>query len=341
MPISTLIQRRQHVSLASLHIIRAVLYIKAPDGNIQNCVKCLALGKQNGRLEVPKVPKSRRSQSKIGSKKTSASENEREIRAIEEKMEMERRQNAAKLKLLDESHIREKQLMDRKISLIRESSSVGGSVKSVSSGESSKRRVSQWKADFENADKVYDQQETGTGPKDIPRPQQVPMSSTQIQATDLTSGRCVIARAPIKDLPKLTGDPLEWPVFIASFESSTKVYNIQNSENLIRLQSCLRGDALEAVKGTLIFPEKVPDAIKRLKLLFGRPEYIINKIQPRIMDFSNPKIDKFNTIIEYATYVESMVLTMQQAKMSAHLQNPSLLLTMVQKLPTQMQLMVN
>ncbi|XP_058449188.1 uncharacterized protein LOC131429158 [Malaya genurostris] len=49
-----------------------------------------------------------------------------------------------------------------------------------------------------------------------------------------------------KKLPVFSGKLEEWPMFISSYETSTKACGFSDLENLARLQECLKGEALEA-----------------------------------------------------------------------------------------------
>ena len=44
-----------------------------------------------------------------------------------------------------------------------------------------------------------------------------------------------------RELPVFNGKPEEWPLFIRSYENSTKLCGFTNDENLLRLQRALRG----------------------------------------------------------------------------------------------------
>lgn len=57
------------------------------------------------------------------------------------------------------------------------------------------------------------------------------------------------------------GNPQEWPLFMSCFTSSTDRCGFSNEENLVRLQKCLKGSALEAVRGKLMLPDTVPDVL--------------------------------------------------------------------------------
>ncbi|XP_062715096.1 PHD and RING finger domain-containing protein 1-like [Aedes albopictus] len=81
-----------------------------------------------------------------------------------------------------------------------------------------------------------------------------------------------------KDLPIFSGNPEDWPIWVSNFERSTTTCGFSQDENLIRLQRCLKGPALETVRGRLLTPASVPHVIKTLQLRYGRPETLIRAL---------------------------------------------------------------
>lgn len=74
------------------------------------------------------------------------------------------------------------------------------------------------------------------------------------------SGRQIAARHVLgKEESIFSGDPEEWPLFLSTFEEAAKTCGFSSAENLIRLERCLKGNALELVKGQLRIKENVPD----------------------------------------------------------------------------------
>ncbi|XP_055615478.1 uncharacterized protein LOC129761755 isoform X1 [Toxorhynchites rutilus septentrionalis] len=64
-----------------------------------------------------------------------------------------------------------------------------------------------------------------------------------------------------RDFPNFAGDPQDWPLFYSSYCNSTEACGYTDSENLARLQRCLKGSALEAVRSRLLMPQSVPYVI--------------------------------------------------------------------------------
>lgn len=75
-----------------------------------------------------------------------------------------------------------------------------------------------------------------------------------------------------KELPVFSGNSEEWPMFFSAFNTSTEACGYSNVENLGRLQRCLKGGALEAVRSRLLLPTSVPQVMQTLQLLYGRLE---------------------------------------------------------------------
>ncbi|XP_073821661.1 uncharacterized protein [Musca autumnalis] len=135
-----------------------------------------------------------------------------------------------------------------------------------------------------------------------------------------------------KDLPNFDGNPEDWPLFISNFKNSTEIAGYTDGENLMRLQSCLRGRAKELVKSKLLIPSMVGEIIQTLEMCFGRPEHILDGMIDKAMRIP-PLKDRLDSIIEYALTIKNICSTMEACDMKAHLNNPMLVKTLVDKLP--------
>ncbi|XP_062713659.1 uncharacterized protein LOC109432815 [Aedes albopictus] len=136
-----------------------------------------------------------------------------------------------------------------------------------------------------------------------------------------------------RDLPKFSGDPEDWPIFLSAFQNTTQACGYSDAENLARLQRCLDGSALAAVKSRLLLPESVPFVISTLQRLFGRPEILIHSLLNKLREVPAPKADNLKTVIEFGLPVQDLVDHMQLSRLNDHLQNPMLLHELVEKLP--------
>lgn len=161
-----------------------------------------------------------------------------------------------------------------------------------------------------------------------------PLRLEGLQEPHKLSHRQMAARQSTpKDLPKFDGHPEDWPLFISSYENSTRICAFSDDENLGRLRACLKGRALEAVRSRLSHPGQVDKIISTLQMMFGRPEIIINALLQKIRHEPQPKADKLDSIVKYSLDVENICATMQMAGCSSHLNNPILLQELVERLP--------
>ncbi|XP_055632650.1 uncharacterized protein LOC129773115 [Toxorhynchites rutilus septentrionalis] len=141
-----------------------------------------------------------------------------------------------------------------------------------------------------------------------------------------------------RDLPIFTGNPEEWPVFIASFEQSTLACGFSNAENLIRLQRCLKGHALESVRSRLLLPTSVPHVIQTLRTLYGRPELLIRVLLEKVQQSPAPKPGRLETLVQFGLTVQNLVDHLVGANQKDHLSNPILMQQLVDKLPDHLKL---
>lgn len=141
-----------------------------------------------------------------------------------------------------------------------------------------------------------------------------------------------------KELPSFSGQPEEWPLFSSTFEWSTATCAFTDAENLIRLQKALKGDALQSVQQLLVHPSNVPGVIQVLHMLYGQPEKIINSIKIRIK--SSPKVDENNlhSLTSFAINVRNLIATINASNLNDEINNSSLLLELLQKLPSSYQM---
>ncbi|XP_062713760.1 uncharacterized protein LOC134290608 [Aedes albopictus] len=174
------------------------------------------------------------------------------------------------------------------------------------------------------------------------REQPVPRSNESItQASckddhylDGPTGRQLAARQVMgKDLPIFAGNPEEWPIWISNFRRSTSTCGFSDDENLIRLQRCLKGSALEAVRSRLLCPASVPHVIRTLEMRYGRPETLIRSMTERVRRLPSLKIHDLEAVIEFGLVVDNLVQHLKNAGQQAHLANPALLHDLVGKLP--------
>uniref|UniRef100_A0A182FPA8 Uncharacterized protein n=1 Tax=Anopheles albimanus TaxID=7167 RepID=A0A182FPA8_ANOAL len=152
---------------------------------------------------------------------------------------------------------------------------------------------------------------------------------------DSVTRRQVMARKCIpKHLPLFDGDAESWPLFYGSFQDTTAACGFTNLENLQRLRDCLRGQALEAVKGRLLLPEAVPSVIEDLRSLFGKPERLLRRLLEKVRNTPAPDPQRLETFLTFGIAVKQLCDHLQASKMADHLSNPLLVDELVEKLPT-------
>ena len=161
----------------------------------------------------------------------------------------------------------------------------------------------------------------------------IPKSISQENTIELTKNQLSARKAFSTDLPNFSGKPEEWPLFISSYVESTKLCGYSDSENLLRLQKCLKGKALDAVSYHLLLPQNVAEVIRTLKMMFGRPEIIISSLLDKIRSETTLKSDKLDGLISYAISVRNLCSTLDASGLEAHKNNPLLLQELVDKLP--------
>ncbi|XP_058811174.1 uncharacterized protein LOC131676064 [Topomyia yanbarensis] len=136
-----------------------------------------------------------------------------------------------------------------------------------------------------------------------------------------------------KELPPFSGNPEDWPIFICSFEQSTAACGYTDTENLIRLQRCLKGHALESVRSRLLLPTSVPHVINTLRTLYGRPELLIRTLIEKVQRAPAPRHDRLETVMEFGLTVQNLVDHLKTANQFMHLSNPVLMQDLADKLP--------
>uniref|UniRef100_A0A336M4E2 CSON011956 protein n=1 Tax=Culicoides sonorensis TaxID=179676 RepID=A0A336M4E2_CULSO len=140
------------------------------------------------------------------------------------------------------------------------------------------------------------------------------------------------------DLPKFDGNPNDWPTFISIYEYSTSTYCLTDQENLLRLKHALNGIALRHVSSLLTIPQNVPYVIARLRMLFGRPEQLIECQLSQIRKLPNPTLEQMTTLIDFGIAVHNLITSMQASQQHAHLNNPMLLKELIDRLSPQLRL---
>lgn len=162
-----------------------------------------------------------------------------------------------------------------------------------------------------------------------------PLFNDTFDYNALTPQQYAARKTTPNDLPIFNGNPSDWPLFISCYDRSTMTCGFDNNENLLRLQKSIRGSARTAVASFLIQPECVPQIISTLKILYGRPEQIIEAHISIIRRQPPPRVDKLETLVEYALSVKNLCVSLEAAKLHDYLNNPILMHELIEKLPSQ------
>ncbi|XP_065087716.1 uncharacterized protein LOC135709338 [Ochlerotatus camptorhynchus] len=136
-----------------------------------------------------------------------------------------------------------------------------------------------------------------------------------------------------KRLPTFSGKPEELPLFYGMYQASNEACGYSDIENLVRLQECLKGPALEMVRGQLLLPKSVPKVIGKLRQLYGRPEQLLQSHLEKVHKLEPPKVGKLASFIPFGTAVEQLCEHLEAAELKQHLINPLLIQDLVEKLP--------
>ncbi|XP_075156608.1 uncharacterized protein LOC142229903 [Haematobia irritans] len=230
------------------------------------------------------------------------------------------------LQRLEEEKALETRFLNRKYEILAKSEIDGGSVRShtISRTKQWLEKIENFSVDSEKITKVDNWSK--------------PLESDQRELYTLTNGHIAARKALSTDLPTFSGKPEEWPLFYSAFVESTKLCGYSHSENLLRLQKSLKGKALEAVSSHIMLPQNVPEVIRTLKLLFGRPEIIMNTLLQKLRMECAPKSDNLDSLINYAISVRNLCSTLEASGLESHKNNPMLLQELVGKLPSQIKL---
>lgn len=158
--------------------------------------------------------------------------------------------------------------------------------------------------------------------------QAVPISTQQM------ASRHVLSKTPLY----FSGQPEDWPLFISSFERMSNACGLTTDEQLVKLQTALKGEAKESVHSLLMHPSNVPTIIETLRMLYGRPNLIIRTLLNKIRQQPGPKEGRMDTFVKFAVSVQNLCASMKAANLVAHLNNPDLVQELTDKLPIQFKL---
>ncbi|XP_039451578.1 uncharacterized protein LOC120430530 [Culex pipiens pallens] len=163
-------------------------------------------------------------------------------------------------------------------------------------------------------------------------------SKTSRNPSSLTRDQIAARQVVPRDLPKFTGNPEDWPMFLSTYESTTKMCGYTDEENMIRLRNCLRDDALNTAQNSLMHPSTVSKAIGILKLRFGQPQMIINSLKAKVLGMPAIQPDAMDKLIEHALAVQNLCGTIEACGKNEYKRDVTLLSDLVGKLPPTLKL---
>ncbi|XP_058817676.1 uncharacterized protein LOC131680985 [Topomyia yanbarensis] len=165
-----------------------------------------------------------------------------------------------------------------------------------------------------------------------------PIGSGFFGVSSLSQGQISARQAINKELPIFSGNPEEWPLFLASYENSTRICGYSDEENMLRLQRSLKGKAMETVRCRLLHPANLPGVIATLRTLFGRPEVIVHSLVNKIREMPSPKAEKLCTLIDFGVAVQNVCATITASGLDEYMCNVALLQELTERLPPSIRL---
>ncbi|KAK3726367.1 hypothetical protein QZH41_006069 [Actinostola sp. cb2023] len=113
--------------------------------------------------------------------------------------------------------------------------------------------------------------------------------STERQAAVEGMSASIFAKSmPRLKLPHFSGDPLEWPQFIALFKCLVHDQPLTDTQRMTHLQSALTGDAKKAIGGMLNHGHLYKAALTELEAQFGSEEIVARAFMKTVFD--HPKV---------------------------------------------------
>jgi len=101
------------------------------------------------------------------------------------------------------------------------------------------------------------------------------IQSQSVDQANSVGSASACLKLPKLDLPKFSGDPMEWPTFWESFEACVADSDLPDVAKLTYLRSLLRGVASQCVAGMSLTAENYHATVDILKNRFGRQEQIV------------------------------------------------------------------
>lgn len=174
------------------------------------------------------------------------------------------------------------------------------------------------KAPLQNVRESYDRQKIQDGILKDQRnnvSQSNPLSTIQIPQTQMETNNDIMTKLVSrqilgKDLPEFHGEISKWLTFQDHYNETTTSCQFTDRENIMRLRKCLKGKARDCVESLLVSSQNAKSIMAVLERRFGRPDDIVKTEIKKVKAIPSPKEDDPQSIIEFATAVQNLVVTL-------------------------------
>ena len=96
-------------------------------------------------------------------------------------------------------------------------------------------------------------------------------------------------KLPLLQLPKFSGNVLEWSAFYDAFLASVDSHKrLSSVQKFTHLRSCLNGRAYKCIEGCAITNDNYPKALQDLRGRFGRRRLLVNELAKSILNLCVP-----------------------------------------------------
>ena len=135
-------------------------------------------------------------------------------------------------------------------------------------------------------------------------------------------------------LDKFDGTPLEWPRWSGLFKALVhENTTLTDTERLTHLQSCLTGEARDAVRGLLCDGALYPEALRELEEQFGDPAAVVQHTLASVMQLPPVKPNDLAGLTQLSRALHAAVCTMSSHHFNADLAATTNVRQVVAKLP--------
>ncbi|XP_053667845.1 uncharacterized protein LOC128718201 [Anopheles marshallii] len=161
-------------------------------------------------------------------------------------------------------------------------------------------------------------------------------TAKRISVTDdceLSQSQIAARQAVKSELPTFSGDPEGWPLFLSTFRRSTRTFGFSEDENILRLQSALRGKALRMVQSRLRHTDHLDEIIDALEKAYGRADVLVNTLLEQIREAPPIKTEKLDSFIEFGELVAEICATVKSSGNAERLYDASSMQELVDRMP--------